>query len=88
MPDPGALAGELRENPHYRVEQRGTTAVLTLTFPTPESEEEFGGVRRYLPDSWTLEAYLQGPLRPEQFGSAFADLRRRRILLDTPHRYL
>ena len=88
LPDPGALAGELRVNPLYRVEQRGTTAVLTLTFPTPEYEEEFGGVRRYLPDSWTLEADLQGPLRPEQFGSAYADLRRRRILLDTPPRYL
>ena len=49
LPDPRALAGELRVNPLYRVEQHGATATLTLTFPTPEYEEEFGGVRRYLP---------------------------------------
>ena len=60
---------------------------LTLTFPTPEYEEEFGGVRRYLPDSLTLDADLRGPLRPAHFGAAYTDLRRRRILLDTPPRY-
>ena len=85
--DPGALTGELRVNPLYRVEQRGAQASLTLTFPTPEYEEEFGAVRRYLPDTLTLDADLRGPLQPSQFGSAYTDLRRRRILLDTPKRY-
>ena len=84
---PGALAGELRVNPLYRVEQRGTQAVLTLTFPTPEYEEEFGAVRRYLPDTLTLDGDLRGPLEPAQFGSAYTDLRRRRILLDAPKNY-
>jgi len=88
LADPGALAGELRVNPLYRVEQRGTRATLTLAFPTPEYEEEFGGVRRYLPDTLTLEADLRGPLEPAHFGAAYTDLRRRRILLDTPARYL
>ena len=87
VPAPGALTGELRVNPLYRVEQQGPRAALTLAFPTPEYEEEFGGARRYLPDTLTLEADLRGHLEPAQFGSAYMDLRRRRILLDAPRRY-
>jgi len=87
VPDPGALAGELRINPLYRVEPRGAQAQLTLTFPTPEYEEEFGAVRRYLPDSLTLDVDPRGPLTPAQFGAGYTDLRRRRILLDAPPRY-
>jgi uncharacterized protein YbaR (Trm112 family) len=85
--DPGALTGELRVNPLYRVEQHGAQATLTLTFPTPEYEEEFGAVRRYLPDTVTLTADLRASLSPAQFGAAYTDLRRRRILLDTPPDY-
>jgi hypothetical protein len=85
--DPGALSGELRINPLYRVEPRGAQAQLTLTFPTPEYEEEFGSVRRYLPDSLTLDVDPRGQLTPAHFGAAYTDLRRRRILLDTPPRY-
>jgi hypothetical protein len=85
--DPGALTGELRVNPLYRVEQHGAQATLTLTFPTPEYEEEFGAVRRYLPDTITLAADLRASLVPAQFGADYTDLRRRRILLDTPPHY-
>jgi uncharacterized protein YbaR (Trm112 family) len=87
MAGPGALTGELRVNPLYRVEQQGTQATLTLAFPTPEYEDEFGEVRRYLPETLTLDADLRGRLEPAQFGAAYTDLRRRRILLDTPPRY-
>jgi uncharacterized protein YbaR (Trm112 family) len=87
LADPGVLKGELRVNPLYRVEQHGGQATLTLAFPTPEYEEEFGGVRRYLPDTLTLQAELGGRLEPSQFGTAYTDLRRRRVLLDTPARY-
>jgi len=86
--DPGALTGELRVNPLYRVDQRGARAHLTLTFPTPEYEEEFGGVRRYLPDTLTLDADLRGGLAPALFGAGYTDLRRRRVLLDTPPHYV
>jgi hypothetical protein len=86
--DPGALTGELRINPLYRVDARGARAELTLAFPTPEYEEEFGAVRRYLPDSLTLDVDPRGPLTPAQFGASYTDLRRRRILLDTPPHYL
>ena len=85
--DPGALTGELRINPLYRVEAHGAQTQLTLSFPTPEYEEEFAGVRRYLPDSLTLDVDPRERLTPEHFGAAYTDLRRRRVLLDTPPRY-
>jgi len=87
LPDPRALAGHLCINPLYRIEQHGAKATLTLTFPSTEYEEEFGSVRRYLPESLTLAIDPGGELRPEQFGSAYTDLRRRRVLLDVPPRY-
>jgi uncharacterized protein YbaR (Trm112 family) len=80
-------AGELIVNPLYTVTRSGDRSELTLTFPTPEYEEEFGGCRRYMPDSLTLPGDLSRPLRPEQFGRAYQELRRRRILLDAPPRY-
>jgi uncharacterized protein YbaR (Trm112 family)/SAM-dependent methyltransferase len=85
--DPGTLSGELRVNPLYRVEQHGARATLTLAFPTPEYEEEFGAVRRYLPETLTLDVDLHGPLTPAQFGAGYTDLRRRRVLLDAPPNY-
>ena len=84
---PAAVTGELIVNPLYAVTQSGGRAELALTFPTPEYEEEFGGCRRYMPDSLTLPGDLSRPLRPEVFGNQYEDLRRRRVLLDVPHRY-
>jgi SAM-dependent methyltransferase len=85
--DPGTLSGELLVNPLYRVDQQGARATLTLAFPTPEYEEEFGAVRRYLPETLTLDVDLRGPLTPAQFGAGYTDLRRRRVLLDAPPNY-
>jgi uncharacterized protein YbaR (Trm112 family)/SAM-dependent methyltransferase len=85
--EPGAVTGELRINPLYRVEADSSGCRLTLCFPTPEYEEEFGEVRRYLPETLTLKADPRQPLRPEQFGAAYAELRRRRVLLDAPRHY-
>jgi uncharacterized protein YbaR (Trm112 family)/SAM-dependent methyltransferase len=87
LPEPREVTGELRINPLYRVEPQDRGVRLTLSFPTQEYEDEFGDVRRYLPESLTLDADVRGPLTPEQFGSAYADLRRRRVLLDAPRRY-
>ena len=61
--------------------------MLTLSFPTLEYEEEFGGCRRYLPEELTLEADLTERLNPTQFGSRYDELRRRRVLLDLPPAY-
>jgi uncharacterized protein YbaR (Trm112 family) len=82
-----AVAGELRVNPLYRVERRGGSSILTLTFPTPEYEEEFGTCRRYLPDSVIVDADLTGTILPSMLGSRHDDLRRRRIIIDAPPHY-
>ena len=87
LADPDTLTGELRVNPLYRVEQNGAQAALTLTFPTPEYEEEFGGgCRRYLPETVTVDADLTGRFVPATLGTAYEELRRRRIVIDAPAR--
>lgn len=81
------VQGELRINPLYRVARDGPYTVLTLSFPTPEYEEEFGGCRRYLPDTVRVAADLTGPIAPALVGPDFADLRRRHVIIDAPPRY-
>src|SRR5262249_20102399 len=71
VPVEQGVIGELRVNPLYRIERRGSSSILTLTFPTPEYEEEFGGGRRYLPDTLTGDAHLGGPPLPATPGSAY-----------------
>ncbi len=87
VPDESGVTGELRVNPLYRVERRGESSILTLTFPTPEYAEEFAECRRYLPESLTVRADLTGLITPSIVGSDYADLRRRRVLLDAPRHY-
>jgi hypothetical protein len=81
------VLGELRVNPLYRVERQGGSSILTLAFPTAEYEEEFGACRQYLPETVTVDADLSGAIVPEILGSAYDDLRRRRIVIDAPLRY-
>jgi uncharacterized protein YbaR (Trm112 family) len=87
VPVAQGVTGELRVNPLYRVERRGDSSLLTLTFPTPEYEEEFGDCRRYLPDTVTVGADLTGTIVPAILGPDYEDLRRRRIVIDAPPRY-
>jgi hypothetical protein len=87
VPVEQGVIGELQVNPLYRIERRGRSSILTLTFPTPEYEEEFGGCRRYLPDTVTVDADLSGPIVPATLGSAYEDLRRRRVVIDAPPQY-
>lgn len=87
-PEPAAVAGVLRVNPLYAVEVRDGRSVLTLQFPTPEYEEEFGHCRRYLPERVTVDADLRGPIEPRRLGPRYVELRRRRVVLDLPPRYL
>ena len=87
-PAPGEVAGVLAVNPLYMVDVRDGRSALTLRFPTPEYEDEFGDCRRYLPDRLTVDADLSGPIDPRRLGPRYAELRRRRVLLDVPRRYL
>ena len=79
----GVNPGEL-----YAVEVRDGRSVLTLRFPTPEYEAEFGECRRYLLDRVTVDADLHSPIDPRPLGPRYAELRRRRVILDVPLRYL
>jgi uncharacterized protein YbaR (Trm112 family)/SAM-dependent methyltransferase len=85
--DARSVAGELRVNPLYRVERRGDSSVLTLMFPTPEYEEEFGACKQYLPATMVVNADLTGPIDLAALGLDGDELRRRRILIDAPLRY-
>jgi hypothetical protein len=87
MPPALLVEGELRVNPLYRMERTADGTRLTLAFPTPEYEEEFGGCRRYMPDTLTVAADLTGPLTPEMLGADYRELRRRQVILDVPRGY-
>ena len=87
VPDRLDVNDVLTLNPLYRAEPAEGGTHLTLRFPTPEYEAEFGAVKRYLPSTVTIADHLRGPLAAADFGPDYADLRRRRVLLDAPHRY-
>ncbi|MCY3845551.1 MAG: methyltransferase domain-containing protein [Acidobacteria bacterium] len=87
VPDRLDVSDALIVNPLYRAEPAESGTRLTLRFPTPEYEAEFGEVKRYLPSTITVPADLRGPLAAADFGPDYADLRRRRVLVDAPHGY-
>ena len=81
------VTGVLTVNPLYQVDYADGVSQLTLAFPGPEYEEEFGLARRYLPASLTVEGDLRGAIGPSAAGRDLAELRRRRVLLDLPRGY-
>ena len=87
VPDRLDVSGVLAVNPLYRAEPGDGGTRLTLAFPTPEYEAEFGAAKRYLPSAVTIAPDPRGPLTPAHFGADYGELRRRRVLLDTPRHY-
>ena len=87
VPEPAEVTGVLVVNPLYEVEWRDGSSILTLTFPTPEYEEEFGACRRYMPDTVTVDAKISGRIDPAMLGARYENLRRQRVLIDAPPRY-
>ena len=81
------VTGVLAVNPLYRVDYADGVSRLTLAFPTPEYEDEFALAKRYLPTALAVDADLREATTPAAVGPAYAALRRRRVLLDLPHRY-
>ena len=81
------VTGALIVNPLYRIDADGSVSTLTLHFPTPEYEDEFGMCRRYLPESLAMQVDLNGAITPELFGSNYQELRDCRVLLDAPEAY-
>lgn len=95
VPAPTAVTGALAVNPLYALtgaDGADGATTLTLRFPTPEYEEEFGACRRYLPETLTVAADLTAPLAPARLRAAlgdsvYDDLRRRLVLIDAPPGY-
>ncbi len=91
LPAATAVSGALVVNPLYLVTRSGHATTLTLTFPTPEYADEFGGCRRYLPETVVVAADLTGVLDAATLeatlGADYQSLRRRRVLLDAPPHY-
>jgi uncharacterized protein YbaR (Trm112 family) len=75
-------------NPLYGVSLRGDVSVLTLTFPTPEYQEEFAAAKRYLPESVIVPGDLtKGVDRAALGQQRYEELCRRMVFLDAPARY-
>jgi uncharacterized protein YbaR (Trm112 family) len=86
-PRPAAAAGEFRINPLYAVAASGDTLSLTLTFPDPSYEDEYGACRRYLPDTATLRRGDLEALNAGRHAPALDELIHRRVIVALPHRY-
>lgn len=85
---PTTARGCYQVNPLYRTESRGDRLDLTLHFPSPDYEDEYGACREYLPAQVTLDAQA---LRRLQAGGPIdaetAEWVRRRVIVDLPNRY-
>lgn len=80
-----SVSGVLRVNPLY--EWDAETALLRLTFPSPEYEEEFGLCKRYLPERAEIGAAALNDLSSLPEG-VLRQLIERRVILDLPEGYL
>ena len=85
--DPVEIRGELKVNPLYRIDPQGDSSILTLTFPTPEYEEEFGACKQYLPSTVTIPGDVTRRIEPAVLGAQYDELRRRRVIIDAPPDY-
>ncbi len=92
VPPPTAVTGALAVNPLYALTRADGATTLTLRFPTPDYEAEFGACRRYLPDELSIAADLTPPLDPARLRDTlgeglYDDLRRRLVFIDAPPGY-
>ena len=87
VPETDDVHGALVVNPLYRVERSDSGSVLTLEFPSPEYEAEFGSCRRYMPERVTVAADLGRRITRASLAARYDELRAQRVLLDLPPRY-
>jgi uncharacterized protein YbaR (Trm112 family) len=81
------VRGEFRINPLYAVETEGGRLRLTLRFPSPDYEDEYGACRRYLPDETTLDRAALEQLQRGGPTAPLDELIRRRVIVDLPKNY-
>jgi hypothetical protein len=84
---PGAARGEFRINPLYAVDAHGDELWLSLRFPSPDYEDEYGACREYLPDDAIVSQSAFAALRAGGAPGPLADLITRRVIVDLPKRY-
>lgn len=81
------VEGELVLNPLYRAEQGPGGMALSVTYPSADYEEEYAAIKRYLPQTLTLD--LDARLRPraDMPEAERTRLMRLSVLLDVPKHY-
>lgn len=84
----GAMAASGHINPLYARERLDGAWRLRLQFPSGDYEMEYGACRQYLPESVVVEADVIAALESGTPHPRLADLRRQRVVLDLPARYL
>ena len=84
---PGAARGEFRINPLYAVDAHGDELRLSLRFPSPDYEDEYGACREYLPDDAIVSQSAFAALRAGGAPGPLAGLIARRVIVDLPKRY-
>lgn len=86
-PPPATSGGEWRINPLYQVRQDEGRLALTLQFPSPDYEDEYGACRRYLPESVSLDRAAFAGLQAGTAQPSLAELIARRVLIHVPRLY-
>jgi len=87
LPAPAVVAGELRINPLYAIEEDGERLRLRLGFPSEDYEQEYGACRQYLPEELTLDRSAVASLQTGLVAGELSDLVRRKVIVDLPKRY-
>ncbi len=87
LPQATRADGEFRINPLYTVTAEGERVRLHLGFPSEDYEQEYGAIRRYLPDELTLDRSAIASIATGQVSGELAELVRRKVIVDLPKRY-
>ena len=87
LPQATSATGELRINPLYTITADGERVRLHLGFPSEDYEQEYGAIRRYLPEELTLDRSTIASIATGQVSGELAELVRRKVIVDLPKRY-
>jgi uncharacterized protein YbaR (Trm112 family) len=87
LPAPKDAGGEFRINPLYAITHEGDRMRLRLGFPSEDYEQEYGAIRRYLPEDVTVDRRTLTAIESGRVTAELAELVRRRVVVDLPRRY-
>jgi uncharacterized protein YbaR (Trm112 family) len=84
---PDMPSGELRLNPLYASDRSRDPVRLTLSFPSPDYEEEYAACLRYLPREASIAAAALVALERGDRPPGVDELVQRRVVIDLPKYY-